>query len=172
MSAPLFLGVDPGSKGAAVILNADSEQPDDFLFAESGPAVIAAWLRNLKPSYAVIEKVGAMPGQGVTSMFTFGEQYGIIQGVLIALQIPHALVPPQTWRKEVGLILPAKYKRQGRAARTRAVKEATVQAAIRRWPVMAETLQKVKNWPIADALWIAECARRRMLAAESGEKQP
>jgi len=46
-----------------------------------------------------LEKVHAMPGQGVTSMFSFGEGYGVWQGILAGLQIPFDLVAPQTWKK-------------------------------------------------------------------------
>ena len=44
-----------------------------------------------------------MPGQGVTSMFSFGKSAGFIEGVLQALRIPYQLIPPQKWKKEFGL---------------------------------------------------------------------
>jgi crossover junction endodeoxyribonuclease RuvC len=53
---------------------------------------------------ACVEKVGAMHGQGVRSMFTFGQSYGFILGVLAALGIGVQLVPPGTWKKEFSLI--------------------------------------------------------------------
>jgi crossover junction endodeoxyribonuclease RuvC len=53
---------------------------------------------------AAVEKVGAMPGQGVTSMFNFGKSAGFIEGVLTALGIPYQLVPPNKWKKEFSLI--------------------------------------------------------------------
>ena len=53
---------------------------------------------------AVVEKVGARPGQGVTSMFNFGRSAGYIEGVLSALGIPYQLIPPATWKKEFSLI--------------------------------------------------------------------
>ena len=53
---------------------------------------------------ACVEKVGAHPGQGVTSMFSFGQSYGFILGVLAALGIGVQLVPPGTWKKEFSLI--------------------------------------------------------------------
>ena len=52
---------------------------------------------------ACVEKVGAMPGQGVTSMFNFGKNVGYIEGVLETLGIPYQLVPPQKWKKEFSL---------------------------------------------------------------------
>lgn len=53
---------------------------------------------------AAVEKVGAMPHQGVTSMFNFGQSYGFIQGVLTAFGIPYQLVPPNVWKKNYSLI--------------------------------------------------------------------
>jgi crossover junction endodeoxyribonuclease RuvC len=55
-------------------------------------------------SIAAVEKVGAMPGQGVTSMFSFGQSFGFILGVLTAFGIPYQLVPPRKWKTEFGLI--------------------------------------------------------------------
>ena len=57
-----------------------------------------------KNSVAYLEKVHAMPGQGVTSMFNFGMGYGSIQGILAAAGIPVKLVTPQEWKKYHGLI--------------------------------------------------------------------
>ena len=53
---------------------------------------------------AYLERVSAMPGQGVTGMFNFGTGYGVIQGVLGALQIPMMLVSPRQWKHRAGLI--------------------------------------------------------------------
>src|SRR5690606_16808140 len=57
----------------------------------------------LKMPHAYVERVSAMPGQGVSSMFNFGMGYGVIQGVLASLGIPYTLVTPQTWKKRAGL---------------------------------------------------------------------
>lgn len=56
-----------------------------------------------KPVVAYVEKVNAMPGQGVTSMFTFGKNAGYIEGVLSANRIHYELIPPQRWKKFYGL---------------------------------------------------------------------
>lgn len=56
-----------------------------------------------KKVVACIEQVGAMPGQGVTSMFTFGKSAGFAEGVIRALGIKYQLVRPQIWKKEFGL---------------------------------------------------------------------
>lgn len=49
----------------------------------------------------VLEKVHSMPGQGVASMFSFGQTYGMLQGIIRTLQLPMVLVPPQTWKKVI-----------------------------------------------------------------------
>jgi crossover junction endodeoxyribonuclease RuvC len=56
----------------------------------------------MKPDTAIVEKVGAMPGQGVSSMFSFGRSVGIIEGVLAALQVPTTFITPQAWQKAIG----------------------------------------------------------------------
>jgi crossover junction endodeoxyribonuclease RuvC len=50
-----------------------------------------------------IEQVGSMPGQGVSSVFAFGKSYGIIIGICAALKVPFTLVPPQRWKKALGV---------------------------------------------------------------------
>lgn len=62
-------------------------------------------MRSLQGQKAIacVEHVGAMPGQGVTSMFTFGQNFGFIQGVLTAYGIPFELVRPQKWKKEFSI---------------------------------------------------------------------
>ena len=52
----------------------------------------------------VIEQVSAMPGQGVTSMFNFGQSYGILKGICSAMQLPMFFVRPAKWKKYFGLI--------------------------------------------------------------------
>lgn len=137
---------------------------------------IATLVKVYMPSMAVVERVTAMPGQGVSGMFSFGAGYGMLQGILAALEVPYALVTPQTWRKQVGLIVPdkepalvhvgldakavAKALGKAKAARTNAVKAATVQQALARWPALTEPLRVKARWGIADAAFLAECARR------------
>jgi crossover junction endodeoxyribonuclease RuvC len=109
------IGIDPGINGAiAVFRDGKLESVVDMPTVEiaSGKTIkrhiSAATLRNILEldmyqfSHVVIEKVGAMPGQGVTSMFNFGRSAGIIEGVVVGLKIPHTYVTPQTWTKAVG----------------------------------------------------------------------
>ena len=104
----IWVGVDPGAKGGYAII-AESETGkaifaypwDDTFFAYEMSALM--WKKD-DGITAVVEKVGARPGQGVTSMFNFGKNAGYIEGVLSALGIPYQLIPPATWKKEFSLI--------------------------------------------------------------------
>ena len=64
----------------------------------------------------VIEQVSAMPGQGVTSMFNFGQSFGILKGICSAMQLPMFFVRPAKWKKYFNLI-----NSQKDASRTRAI---------------------------------------------------
>lgn len=93
----LYIGIDPGKKGALALLD---ENAPPLLLPFGEDAYIAA-LRRASEGEAVacLEHVGAMPGQGVTSMFTFGQNFGYIRGLLEAFRIPYELVRPQKWKK-------------------------------------------------------------------------
>ena len=94
-----FLGFDPGRDGSMAIIGPHL-LPSAIVFDK---ADYIRTLEELMPQFrmfAVIEHVGAMPGQGVTSCFSFGESFGWLQGVLDAMKIPYELVRPQKWKKE------------------------------------------------------------------------
>lgn len=118
---PLIIGIDPGASGAMVLL--DPETRDLWRWADmpvvetasgkrqvSAPMLaetLMAW-RTLaesagRASVAIVEEVGAMPGQGVTSMFSFGRSFGVILGVLAALNLPVELVRPAVWKRKAGI---------------------------------------------------------------------
>lgn len=100
----IYVGVDPGKKGGYALIDDTGARAypwDDQRFIED-MRVTATRLDDT--AMACVEKVGAHPGQGVTSMFTFGQGYGYILGVLAALGIGVQLVPPGTWKKEFSLI--------------------------------------------------------------------
>ena len=96
----IYIGIDPGKDGALAMISdvgAASVVPYD-------PDVYKATLYvSREQARAVLEHVGAMPGQGVTSMFSFGENFGYIKGLLEAYQIPYELVRPQRWKKAFGI---------------------------------------------------------------------
>ena len=89
----------------------------------------------------IIEQVSAMPGQGVTSMFNFGQSFGILKGICSAMQLPMFFVRPAKWKKYFGLINSEKD-----ASRTR---------AIEMFPYFSPHLSKKKDSNKADAILIA-----------------
>lgn len=103
------IGIDPGlSGGIAVIDNGHILAIHKMPVVKSGtkkvidPHGFAEMLKEYDDcAVAVIEKVHAMPGQGVSSMFNFGMGFGILQGALAALSIPTLFATPQTWQKGI-----------------------------------------------------------------------
>ena len=89
----------------------------------------------------VVEHVSAMPGQGVTSMFNFGQSFGIIKGICAAMQLPIYFVRPAKWKKYFNLINSEKD-----ASRTRAIEI---------FPYFSSHLSKKKDSNKADAILIA-----------------
>jgi len=89
----------------------------------------------------VIEQVSAMPGQGVTSMFNFGQSYGILKGICSAMQLPMFFIRPAKWKKYFNLI-----NSQKDASRTRAIEI---------FPYFSTQLSKKKDSNKADAILIA-----------------
>lgn len=142
------IGIDPGASGAIVVMEGTSIvewalMPTIKVGSNTrvNGAELAAMLRDFDAGHAYLEQVGAMPGQGVTSMFTFGHAAGVASGVLAALAIPVTLVTPQSWKKRAGLIGTDKD-----AARSR---------AIQLWPNWRELGAKGKGQALADAALIA-----------------
>ena len=89
----------------------------------------------------IIEQVSAMPGQGVTSMFNFGQSYGILKGICSAMQLPMYFVRPAKWKKYFNLINSEKD-----ASRTRAIEI---------FPYFSSQLSRKKDSNKADAILIA-----------------
>ena len=101
-NAKCYIGVDPGASGAYAIICGDRVEVypwANIMFCST----MSVCAQEAPPLFCVVEKVGAMPKQGVTSMFNFGKAAGFIEGVLTSLNIPYQLVPPQTWKKEYSL---------------------------------------------------------------------
>ena len=94
--------------------------------------------RNIK---VVIEQVSAMPGQGVTSMFNFGQSFGILKGICSAMQLPMYFVRPAKWKKYFNLI--------------NSEKDASRTKAIEVFPYFSSNLSKKKDSNKADAILIA-----------------
>ena len=89
----------------------------------------------------IIEQVSAMPGQGVTSMFNFGQSYGILKGICSAMQLPMYFVRPAKWKKYFNLI--------------NSEKDASRTKAIEIFPSFSAQLSRKKDSNKADAILIA-----------------
>ncbi|EEU9257627.1 crossover junction endodeoxyribonuclease RuvC [Escherichia coli] len=143
------LGIDPGCSGSLVLITEQGGYIDHLAMptikvgtkSRVNGAAVSAWIRQYGISHAYLEQVGAMPGQGTASMFTFGHAAGVAEGILQGLNIPYTLVTPQAWKKSAGLIGSDKD-----AARSR---------AIQLYPELRALDAKAKGQAIADALLIA-----------------
>src|SRR5215469_6513035 len=139
----VVLGIDPGMGGALAFYGASPSYVQDYFSVFDMPvygdgkqrgvdaASLAALIRPFKPAFAIVEKVNAMKGWGVGSCFRFGESFGVVRGVLGALEIPTRLVAPVTWKKHYGL--------KG------GDKEASRRLVVERWPALASLFARVKD---------------------------
>ena len=152
----LIIGIDPGIKGAICFFeNGEVKDVIDMPTMQDGKKnkkqingnqiynEISSRIVNLEQTKinVVVEQVSAMPGQGVTSMFNFGQSFGVIKGVCAAMQLPIFFVRPAKWKKYFDLI-----NSQKDASRTK---------AIEMFPKISSNLSKKKDSNKADAILIA-----------------
>jgi hypothetical protein len=139
----ILLGIDPGLSGALAwfwpAANAVRAEDMPRVGKEVDAAQLAAWLRDARPAHAFLESAGSRPGQGVSSTFTTGANFGVIKGVLAAVGIPYTFVSPARWKRDMRL---SKDKAQSRAL------------AIRAWPE-SDCFRRVKDHGRAEAALIA-----------------
>ena len=149
-----IIGIDPGLSGAIAILE-DSriEEIFDMPVMPDGKKnkrqlnsallvkLIKDSIKNLEDTVMVVEQVNAMPGQGVTSMFNFGQTFGAIKGICAAMGLPIFFVRPAKWKKHFELINSSKD-----ASRTK---------AIEMYPSISQQLSKKKDVNKSDAILIA-----------------
>lgn len=100
----LYLGIDPGADGAYCLLDGQGNLVKRGRLREKNLGLgddFFSFLLTItgKNARVGLERVGAMPGQGVSSMFSFGVSYGRVQGFLEAAGLPFELVSPQTWQR-------------------------------------------------------------------------
>lgn len=140
----LILGVDPGRTGALAWVDVDGALVDVVDMPDLTGSALGACLADLilenRPTVAVVEKVGAMPRQGLSSTWRFAEGYGVHLGALGALGVPVVHVTPAQWK---------------RAARLSSDKTASRQRAIELWPERSELFARVKDDGRAEAALIA-----------------
>lgn len=96
----IYLGIDPGKKGALAIL--DATGPKIWAFDKEAYLTVIQLYAPLGLR-CCLEKVHAMPKQGVASTFSFGESYGWLKGILDANSVSYQEIPPERWKKEFGL---------------------------------------------------------------------
>lgn len=151
----IYIGVDPGSKtGAfAAIDNKGSAWTvpwDNEAFIISMKGIVTLRDRDGEELKAVVEKVNALPKQGISSTWVFAENFGYIQGVFRALGIPFQLVPPRVWKKEFSLT---------------SDKRKSIEAAHRLFPeinLRRTERSRTDDNNLAEALLMAEYAKRNL----------
>lgn len=143
----IYIGIDPGLSGAVAWLTPDGAYVKDIPIVLKGGGYIkneidaAGLVRMLDypgEYHAMLERINAMPGQGVSSMFSMGDSFGVIRCALAANGIPHEYITPHTWKRHFNLD---------------SNKEAARALAIRLYPGVE--LQKKKYIDRAEALLIA-----------------
>ena len=153
----IIIGIDPGIAGAICFFSSGNiiDVIDMPTMAEgkknkkqvNGRQIFNEIL-NIKNTFAghkinvVVEQVSAMPGQGVTSMFNFGQSFGIIKGICSAMELPIFYVRPAKWKKYFNLI--------------NAEKDASRTKVIEMFPKISQKLSRKKDNNKADAILIAK----------------
>ena len=152
----IIFGIDPGVSGAISVLENKKvievyEMPTMIDGKKNKKQVNGSQVTNIikerlnkdkdKEIIVVVEHVNAMPGQGVTSMFNFGQSFGVIKGICSALSLPIYFVRPTKWKKHFNLI-----KTNKEASRTKVIEV---------YPEISSKLSRKKDSNKADAILIA-----------------
>jgi crossover junction endodeoxyribonuclease RuvC len=150
----IIIGIDPGISGAISILEnkkvldvydtptmIDGKKNKRQVNGAQVANIIKERMNDGKEISIVVEHVNAMPGQGVTSMFNFGQSFGVIKGICSALSLPIHFVRPTKWKKHFNLINTNKD-----ASRTKVIEV---------YPEISSNLSRKKDGNKADAILIA-----------------
>ena len=152
----LIIGIDPGISGSICFLDSgkileviempvmtDGKKNKKQVNGSQVYNEITKRIKQFEKNQirVVIEHVSAMPGQGVTSMFNFGQSFGILKGICTAMQLPMYFVRPAKWKKYFNLLNSEKD-----ASRTRAIEI---------FPYFSSQLSRKKDSNKADAILIA-----------------
>ena len=149
-----IIGIDPGLSGAIAVLEEnkivglhdmpvmpEGKKNKRQLNSAQLVKILNDYIGNTEVAEIIVEQVNAMPGQGVTSMFNFGQTFGAIKGIAAALNLPIFFVRPSKWKKHFELINSSKD-----ASRTK---------AIEMYPSISDQLSKKKDVNKSDAILIA-----------------
>ena len=150
-----IIGIDPGLSGAIAFLEdnkvlgifdmpvmSEGKKNKKQLNSAQLVNIFRENMNNEEETIVVVEQVNAMPGQGVTSMFNFGQTFGAIKGVCAALNLPIFFVRPSKWKKYFELLNSSKD-----ASRTK---------VIEMYPKLSNQLTKKKDVNKSDAILIAK----------------
>ena len=166
----IIFGIDPGVSGGISILENKKvievfDMPTMIDGKKNKKQVNGAQVTNIirdklnkdKEVVVVVEHVNAMPGQGVTSMFNFGQSFGVIKGICSALSLPIYFVRPMKWKKHFNLI-----KTNKDASRTKVIEI---------YPEISSKISKKKDSNKADAILIARYFNDTYTYISKHEKQ-
>ena len=153
-----IIGIDPGLSGGIAVLDdlkifdvydmpimSEGKKNKNQLNSAQLVNIIKKNIISNGDTFLIVEQVSAMPGQGVTSMFNFGQTFGSIKGICAALNLPIFFVRPAKWKKHFDLINSSKD-----ASRTK---------VIEMYPSISSRLSKKKDVNKADAILIARYFR-------------
>ena len=149
-----IIGIDPGLSGAIAILDglkifdmfdmpvmSEGKKNKNQLNSAQLVNIIRQHILQGDNTFVIVEQVSAMHGQGVTSMFNFGQTFGAIKGICASLNLPIFYVRPAKWKKHFDLI--------------NASKDASRTKVIEMYPSISDRLRKKKDVNKADAILIA-----------------
>ena len=146
-----YIGIDPGKTGAIAVIDKNDNVLYCELYVDFIKDINSLLIKLGSDNKACIEKVHAMPKQGVCSVFTFGENFGFHKGFLTRSQIPYEEVTPKTWQKE---LIPGVAAIKNRKER----KIKIVEYCMKKFPTVDFSLKKYQDK--ADALCIALYGKR------------
>ena len=162
----IIIGIDPGLSGAIAILeNNEVKKILEIPVMSEGKKnkrqlnnaqlvnLLKDNIKDFNDASVVVEQVNAMPGQGVTSMFNFGQTFGAIKGICAALGLPIYFVRPAKWKKHFDLINSSKD-----ASRTK---------VIEMYPLLSSQLSRKKDVNKSDAILIARFFAETRLTEEN-----
>ena len=149
-----IIGIDPGLSGGIAILDdlkifdvfdmpimSEGKKNKNQLNSAQLVNIIKKHILPNGETFVIVEQVSAMPGQGVTSMFNFGQSFGVLKGIFSAMQIPMDFISPVKWKKYYNLI-----NTQKDSSRTKAIEF---------FPYISSKLSRKKDANKADAILIA-----------------
>ena len=149
-----IIGIDPGLSGGIAVLDdlkiydifdmpimSEGKKNKNQLNSAQLVNIINEHVLKNEYTFVIVEQVSAMPGQGVTSMFNFGQTFGSIKGICAALKLPIFYVRPAKWKKHFELINSSKD-----ASRTKVIEI---------FPYISSELSRKKDSNKADAILIA-----------------